>query len=184
MHFHFIVRRETLFTLNCILRHTLVPVCHKWLCLVEVIPGGRAEVTRWSCTDRGCELNTPWDGAGLQEHACLVFSDPGCTCGCSYSHIRRVVLLLPLVATLYPRWAQAANASLPYVVHRSWFRCLFSLHSSVAVSTRQHGTWHLCWQRNVLRMSVRKCKKQKIFSQLFSRASLPAWGDHMACIHP
>lgn len=67
----------------------------------------------------------------------------------------------------------AANASLAYVIHRAWFG---SFLSPFICSCFHKAIWHLqlCWQRNVLRMSVRKCKKQKIFSQLFNRASLPA----------
>lgn len=122
MHFHFIGRREALLTLSCMLRHTLVPVCHKWLCLVGVPPGGRGEVTRGSCTDHGCKLNIPRDGAGLEEHACLAFSHH--TCGGSVVHIHIsggwlcFCPLLPPCTRGEPS-GKAANASLVYVAHGS-----------------------------------------------------------------
>lgn len=178
MHFHFIESRETLFTLNCMSRYTLVPVCHRWLCLVGVIlsvPEGRAEFTWRSCTNHGCKLNTAM-GWGRPRGTCLpvIFRH--------WVHLWVGVLSIFLCQEAGSAFAicchpvpygepsgKVANPSLAYVIHRAWFGCGFSLHFHKAI-------WHLqlCWQRNVLRMLVRKCKKQKIFSQLFSRASLPS----------
>lgn len=174
MHFHFIGSRETLFTLSCTFRHTLVPVSHKWLCLVGVIlsiPGGRAEFTRWSCTDHGCKLNTPM-GWGRPTGTCLpvifrhwVHLWPAC---CSYSCIRRVALLLPLAATLYPMVSPVEMQPMPlwHMLSTGLGLVLFSLHSTVAASTRQYGTcscvgkgmyWECRWENVKSRKYLASC---------------------------
>lgn len=119
MHFHFIGSRETLFTLNCMFRPTLVSVCHKWLCLVAVILsvlGEGAGYTRWNCTHHGCKLNTTM-GWGRPRGTCLpvifrhwVHLWRVC---CSCSLIRRVALLLPLAATLYPTVSPVEKQPMP-----------------------------------------------------------------------
>lgn len=178
MHFHFIGSRETLFTLSCMFRHALVPVCHKWLCLVGVILsvlGGRAEFRRWSCTNHGCKLNTTM-GWGRPRGTCLpvVFRHwvhlwQVC---CSYSRIRKDGSAFVPCCHPVPHGepsGKAAKASLAYVTHRAWFGCLFSLHSSVAASTRQYGTcscvgkgmyWECRWENVKSRKYLASCSAE------------------------
>lgn len=180
MHFHFIVRREISFSLSCMFRHTLVPMCHKWLFLVGVIlsvPGGRAEFTRWSCTHHGCKLNATMGWSRLRG-TCLpvifrhwVYLQQVC---CSYSQIRRVALLLPLAATLYrlvspvekqpmPPW-HMLSTGLGFVFSPSLYSCFHK------------AAWHLqlCWQRNVLKMSVRKCEKAENIQPAVQQSITPS----------
>lgn len=193
MHFHFIGSRETLFTLNCMSRYTLVPVCHRWLCLVGVIlsvPEGRAEFT-WRSSNHGCKLNTTM-GWGRPRGTCLpvIFRH--------WVHLWVGVLSIFLCQEAGSAFApcchpvpygepsgKVANPSLAYVIHRAWFGCGFSLHSSVAVSTRQYGTcscvgkgmyWEYWWENVKSRRYLASCLAEHHF---------PAWGeDHMASIHP
>lgn len=64
---------------------------------------------------------------------------------------------------------KAANASLACIIRRAWFGCLFSLHSSVAASTRQYGTcscvgkgmyWECRWENVKSRKYLASCSAE------------------------